>query len=99
MPTQITKLRVFIASPGGLDGFRKTFNNTLAEYNRLEALPLGMLFEAVCWETTIDGHSRAQELINKELRTCDYVVFMLRDRWGSAPDKTSKYSSGFEEEW
>ncbi len=99
MPTQITKLRVFIASPGGLDEFRENFNKTLAEYNRLEALPLGVMFEAVGWEVTIGGHTRAQEAINNELRTCDYAVFMLRDRWGSPPDAGRKYSSGFEEEW
>jgi hypothetical protein len=57
MPTQVTKLRVFIASLVGLDGFRENFNKTLAEYNRLEALPLGVMFEPVGWEANI---SRAQ---------------------------------------
>ena len=37
MPTQVTKLRVFVASPGGLDSFRENFNKTMAEYNRLAA--------------------------------------------------------------
>ena len=58
-----------------------------------------MLFEPVGWEVTIGGHTRAQEAINKELRTCDYAVFMVRDRWGSQPDAAGKYASGFEEEW
>ncbi len=99
MPTQVTKLRVFVASPGRLDSFRENFNKTMAEYNRLEALPLDVLFEPVGWEVTIGGHTRAQAAINKELRTCDYAVFMVRDRWGSQSDAAGNYASGFEEEW
>ena len=41
-----------------------------------------------------DAH---QELINKDLKECDYAVFVLHDRWGSPPG--SRYTSGFEEEW
>ena len=90
---------MFIASPGGLDAFRNRFDKTLAQYNRLEALPLGIYFEAVGWEHTLGGHTRAQEAINNELRGCDYALFMLRDRWGSPPDKNGIYDSGFAEEW
>jgi hypothetical protein len=45
----------------------------------------------------VGGVGRPQELINEDLRHCDYAVFVLHDQWGS-PTGTG-YSSGTEEEW
>ena len=58
MPSVVTKYRIFIASPGGLDGFRQEFHKTLGEYNRLEAIPRNVMFEAVGWEDTVPGFGR-----------------------------------------
>ena len=38
-----------------------------------------------------------QELINEDLRNCDYAVFVLHDRWGTETGSGS--TSGTEEEW
>jgi hypothetical protein len=42
---------------------------------------------------------RPQELINEDLKQCDYAVFVLHDRWGSSPGVGGTYTSGVEEEW
>ena len=99
MPRPLTSYRVFIASPGKLEALRHRFRETVAEYNRLEAMPRGVYFEPIGWEATLPGYGRPQKLINDELRTCDYAVFLFRDRWGSPPDKEGCFSSGCEEEW
>ena len=99
MPSNVVKYRIFIASPSGLDNIRHAFHKTLDEYNRLEAIPRDVMFEAVGWEATLPGVGRPQELINADIRSCDRAVFIFRDRWGSTTGKGSKYSSGCDEEW
>ena len=94
MPSNVIKYRVFIASPGGLDNLRQVFHKTLDEYNRLEAIPRGAMFEPVGWEATMPGVGRPQELINEDIRSCDRAVFLFRDRWGSSTGIASEYSFG-----
>lgn len=55
----------------------------------------------VGWETTHAGAGRPQSRINEQLRTCDYFVLVLHDRWGSSPSPpgTNGFSSGSEEEF
>src|SRR5690348_4897030 len=59
--------------------------------------PHNVTFQPVGWEETIVGVGRPQELINEDLRQCDYAVFVLHDRWGSPTG--GGYTSGVEEEW
>jgi Domain of unknown function (DUF4062) len=99
MPTQVTVYRVFIASPGGLEPERETFRRVLNDYNESDALEAGALFIPVGWELARAGMGRPQELINNDLRRCDYCVLVLRDRWGSPAGGGSNYSSGTEEEY
>lgn len=99
MPSTLCRYRVFIASPGGLSTLRETFKATIEEYNRLESIPRGVLFDPVGWEETFPGQGRPQELINEDLRSCDFAIFLFRDRWGSPSDVRQKFTSGCEEEW
>ena len=101
MPEQVTAYKVFIASPGGLEAEREAFRSALSEHNDNHALFKDCMFLPVGWETMPSGVGRPQELINIELRKCDYFVLMLWDRWGSPSDKMpgSKFSSGTEEEY
>ncbi len=99
MARQITEYRVFIASPGGLEDFRAQFAEILNRYNQHEALPRGVTFTPVGWEDVVATVGRPQAAINEELRSCDYVVFLFRDRWGSPPNGDGRYTSGSEEEW
>lgn len=97
MPKTLTQYRVFIGSPGGLDGERTSFNVTLLKYTRLNAQHRGILFHPVGWEDTLGGVGRPQALINQDLDQCDYAVFILHDRWGSPTG--GDYTSGTEEEF
>lgn len=97
MPETLTRYRVFIGSPGGLDDERKRFRQILDKHTAFHSEPRGASFYPVGWEDTLGGVGRPQELINEDLRRCDYAVFILHDRWGSPTG--SGYSSGTEEEW
>jgi len=101
MAEDIKQYRVFIASPGGLDKEREGFRDTLRDYNEMDAVQRGVLFRPVGWEDTLGGIGRPQSIINDDVRSCDYFVMVLWDRWGSSPDKKGKgkYSSGTEEEY
>jgi tetratricopeptide (TPR) repeat protein len=99
MSNQITNYRIFIASPGGLDDERKAFKDTIANYSDSEAIPRGALFSPIGWEITLRGIGRAQEMINEEVRTCDFFVLLLWDRWGTPTGSPSNHTSGTEEEY
>lgn len=101
MVVQITGYRVFIASPGGLNEERKSFKEKLFEYSEDESIERHVSFIPVGWEETLGGIGRPQEIINDEIKKCDFFVLLLWDRWGSPPskDRSSNYSSGTEEEF
>ena len=100
MPSKLTCLRVFIASPGGLAEERKAFRDEIQEYNDAEAIPRGVLFQALGWEDTLGGVGRPQTIINEDVRRADYFVLVLWNRWGSPPDTSSQqFTSGTEEEY
>jgi Domain of unknown function (DUF4062) len=99
VPKSLTQYRVFIASPSGLDEERNCFRRNLERFTARHAEPVGVTFHPVGWEETVGGVGRPQELINEDLKECDYAVFVLHDRWGSPPGGGSTYASGVEEEW
>ena len=92
-------LRIFIASPGGLDAERRAFRELIHSYNDIEANPRGVTFKPVGWENTLGemGERRAQEVINQDLRECHFFLLVLHTRWGSSPG--GGYTSGCEEEY
>ena len=58
------------------------------------------MFEPVGWEDTLGGIGRPQEIINEDLRSCDYFLMLLWDGWGTNPQKSQKkYRSSTEEEF
>ncbi len=95
MPLDITGYLVFIASPGGLQNEREAFRKTIVEANE-DALYRGAIFIPVGWEDTFAGVGRPQEIINRDLRECDYFVLLLADRWGTPTGSGNDYSSGTE---
>jgi hypothetical protein len=97
MPKAFTQYSVFIGSPGGLAQERERFRDLLRRFTSLHAEPRGVTFEPVGWEDTVIGAGRPQELINRDLKKCDYAVFLLHDHWGTPPG--GRASSGTEEEW
>jgi tetratricopeptide (TPR) repeat protein len=100
MPSKLTCLRVFIASPGGLAEERKAFRDEIQEYNEAEAIHRGFLFQPLGWEDTLGGMGRPQTIIDEDIRKADYFVLVLWNRWGSPPDtSSSRFTSGTEEEY
>ena len=101
MATNLTGLRVFIASPQGLDAEREAFRREIVEVNEDEAHRRGIAFIPVEWSLTPGGLGRPQARINDELRRCDYLILVLHDRWGSPPfpESSTRFTSGTEEEF
>ena len=100
MPSQLTCLKVFIASPGGLEEERKAFREELKDYNEMDAIDRGYYFQALGWEDTLSSVGRPQMLINEDVRKADYMFLILWNRWGSRPDDgSSGFTSGTEEEY
>ncbi|MGB6066781.1 MAG: tetratricopeptide repeat protein [Desulfomonilaceae bacterium] len=100
MANKINCLRVFIASPGGLADDRKAFREEIQDYNQAESIPRGVLFHPVGWEDTLGAVGRPQAIINGDVRTSDYFILLLWNRWGSPPDTcSSRFTSGTEEEY
>ena len=92
-------VRVFIASPSDLGSERRLARIAVDEINRTIARPLGFHVDLIGWEDTLSAAGRPQEIINEELRTCHMFVGLLWARWGTPPDTTGLYTSGFEEEF
>ena len=102
MADRITRYKVFIASPGGLQQEREAFRDTIRAYNEeIDQQRRDLTFMPVGWEETLGGYGRPQSLINEDIIACDYFILLLWDRWGSPPDTLgkSRYSSACEEEF
>ena len=96
-------IRVFVASPSGLDEERRAVWEVVGEINRRNASHWRLQFKPVGWEDTVGGNRRAQDIINRDLETCDYFLGILSDHWGSPPQREGDgeiaYTSGFHEEY
>jgi len=99
MPDTPTKYKVFIASPGGLQDVRTAFRDVIDEHNQVDAKHRGVEFEPVGWEDTLPGIGRPQAKINEDVKTADYFVMVLHDRWGSPTGTDKEFTSGTEEEF
>jgi hypothetical protein len=88
-------LRVFVASPGGVETERETVCAIVNELNGA-LTPHGWQVVALGWEQRGPTGGRAQADINADVRTCDIFLGILWNRWGRP---TGEHKSGFEEEW
>ena len=96
-------VQIFVASPSGLDQERQAILEVVDEINRRNSSHWKLQFKAIGWEDTVGGNRRAQDIINRDLETCDYFFGILADHWGSPPQSRSDvktvYTSGFQEEY
>lgn len=92
-------IKVFLASPGDLNDERQAAKSVVDEINKIWADFLGYQVELVGWEDTFPGFGRPQTQINHDLVRCEYFIGMIWMRWGTSPDDTGHYTSGFEEEF
>ncbi len=96
----IKVIKVFLASPGGLELERQAASRIVNDINASHSERWGVSIKLVGWEITLPGYARAQSLINKDLDECGYFIGMLSRQWGSPPsDSDGRYGSGFEEEY
>ncbi len=94
-PNVVRPLRVFVASPGGVEDERQAARDIATELN----VPLrrnGWEIVVLGWEDRGPTGGRAQADINKDVRLCDVFVGIVSNRWGTP---TGEHTSGFAEEW
>lgn len=99
MPTDVQAHLVFLASPGGLDEERTAVRREIAEFNEERLIDTGRIYVAKGWEDVAGTLGRAQSAINPLVRTCDYLIMLLADRWGTPPGESPGPTSGTEEEF
>jgi hypothetical protein len=92
-------LKVFLASPSDLPDERRAAKSVVDEVNSLFANEFGYHVELIGWEDTISGFGRPQAIINAELERCEFFIGLMWKRWGTPPDASGLYTSGFEEEY
>jgi hypothetical protein len=81
-PAVLQPLRVFVASPGGIEDERQAARDIAEELN----VPVhGRGWEIVVpgWEDRGPTAGRAQAGINSDVRLCDVFVGILWDRWNA----------------
>lgn len=99
MVKDVSARRVFLASPSGLDEDRKTLRDAMSLYNELSSWSSGVALIPCGWDYMSGGVGRPQTKINAALATCDFMILLLCDRWGSPPGGSNSYESGTEEEF
>lgn len=92
-------IRAFLASPGDLQEERKAIREVVVEFNESWANELGYQVELTGWEETVSRFGRPQHLINQDVDRCDLFLGMIWKRWGTPPDHSGDFSSGFQEEF
>ncbi len=94
------EIRVFIASPGDLAIERRAFKDVIDELNRGFGSGCDVEFKALGWEETLSGVGRRpQDVINKDIDSCDVFVLAMFRRWGQrAPDAKKRGFSSYTEE-
>jgi len=94
-----TFIKAFLASPSDLEDERDATQQAIDEINNSLGEELGCHVKLIVWEDLCGGYGRPQDIINSEADKCEIFFGMLGKRWGTPPDKTGKYTSGFEEEF
>lgn len=91
-------LRVFLASPGGLETEREVVRAAVEEHNARHAGASGPTFEVVGWEKLRGTAQRPQTPINELLAEAHFLVALFGKKWGSSPGSPWGFTSGTEEE-
>jgi hypothetical protein len=92
-------VKVFLASPGDLSEERNVAKAVVDEINTQWSEVTGHQIDLVGWEDTVSVWGRPQATINRELERCEIFVGMMWKKWGTSPDTSGQFTSGFEEEY
>src|SRR6266851_4502917 len=97
MPEQVTKIRIFIASPSDVQKERDSLPAIINELNHTMARHLGFVIELVRWETHCHpAMGRPQGVINEQIGEYDIFIGVMWKRFGTP---TGQADSGTEEEF
>ena len=78
MPSTLSAYRILIELANELTEERQAFGELVHEYNALEAIPRGVLFIPVGWDSAVEP---SQRLLRDDYREIDYFLLVLWDRW------------------
>lgn len=73
---------IFCATPFGCEAELKAFQETMAEFNREEAMPKGILFASLVIVPALADKRPYQGSVTENIRMCRYYVQVLEDGWG-----------------
>lgn len=90
-------LRIFLATPSGLEPEREIVRACVAEFNERHR-GTSVAYEVVGWERVRGTARRPQEAISELIGECHFLIALFRDHWGSEPGSPWGYTSGTEEE-
>jgi HEAT repeat protein len=97
MTQRVTKVRVFVASPGDVQKERDSLPGVVEELNTTLGQRLGFVAELVRWETHCrPAMGRPQGVINEQIGEYDIFIGTMWKRFGSP---TGEADSGTEEEF
>lgn len=100
MPDQVTRLRIFIASPSDVRREREILRNVVNQLNITLGESDNCVLDIVGWEDACPevGELPVQEVINRQIPSveCDIFVGVM---WGRFGTPTDEYDSGTEEEF
>nr|WP_300148890.1 DUF4062 domain-containing protein [Propionicimonas sp.] len=94
---KVRNLRVFLASPGGLDAERQAVEAVVSVLNAEIALTNRVVITVRRWEQMIGAAGNPQSQINPGVDGCDIFVGIVHRRWGTATG--NGFDSGFGEEF
>ncbi len=94
---QVTKVKIFLSSPGDVGAERKKAKAVIAQLHRIFSDALNISLEALDWKTHITPNmGRPQEIINQQINDYDIFVGIMWKKFGSP---TGVAESGTEEEF
>jgi hypothetical protein len=97
MTQQVTRVRVFVASPGDVQPEGNSLHSVIEELNTTLGQRFGFIIELVGWETHCQpAMGRPQAVINEQIGEYDIFVGIMWKRFGMP---TGEADSGTEEEF
>lgn len=88
--------RIFLASPSGLDEYRRAARERFESIRLAVTSRLGIDFDPVGWEDVPPSFGRPQSVINPKLDECNLLIGILGKQLGTP---TGEAASGFVEEY
>jgi len=93
---QADGFRIFLASPGELDEYRRAAREQFEHIRLTIASPRRIDFDPIGWEDIPPGFGRPQSVINPKLDECNVLIGILAKQLGTP---TGEAASGFVEEY